>query len=164
MKKTFFLFCLCLSGATVAQETIVLPSTFDENQMIVKKIDKDGYFMPVNQIDLSNEGQLQEENIQKPTTEDVGQIIQEVEPQQVKPKKVRRLRAVKRKYGIQKTTFGADTLGKIESPKKPTFKMPTMTKAFEDLKKESVYFEDCNVDDPNCVTYEVDEKGQVISK
>ena len=89
---------------------------------------------------------------------------QKIESQSDKPKRVRRLRAIKRDYGIQKTTFSADTLGKMETPKNLTFKVPTMTKAYEDFKRESVRYEDCEADDPNCVMYEVDEAGQVISR
>ena len=83
MKKMFFLFCLCLGSIAVAQETITLPSTFDENQMIVKKMDANGNYIPVNQIQLTANTQ----QIQKPVQNvKVSENLPEV-PQPEAPKK-----------------------------------------------------------------------------
>ena len=79
-------------------------------------------------------------------------------------KRIRKLRAVEKDYSIPKTTFGNSTLQKVKVPVNGTFQTSTMAKAIEDFRKESISFEDCNSDDPNCKIYEVDEKGQVIFK
>ena len=177
MKKILFLFCMCISGVAVAQETIVLPSSFDENQMIVKEMDEEGNFIPVNQVegvvdDSQQTTQQQSDQIEKDNSEEEENRRRIAPKEKVLPKnisedpqklkRVRKMKAIKRDYGIQKTTFGADTYEKVETPKKPTFKMPTMTKAFDDFRRESVHYEDCSSDDPDCRMYEVDEKGQVI--
>ena len=228
MKKILFLFCLFFATGVVAQETIVLPSTFDESQMIVKKVDARGNYVPLNQVaDISNNQKEQVKKVvadsQKQTIENIqiseelpgvpqkrggrlkfdnpqmqgnaenaivknskefeqtvrkaeqeGKIMvlkkpmvlfeEEKEPKPVEQKRVRRLRAVQKDYGIPKTTFGKEAFQKIEVPQNPTFRMQTMTKALQDFKKESIRFEECDSNDPDCKMYEVDEEGQVIFK
>ncbi|MBO5997012.1 MAG: hypothetical protein J6P93_00585 [Alphaproteobacteria bacterium] len=205
MKKIIFLLCLLYAGVAVAQETIALPSTFNENKMVLKKKDAHGNYIPLNQpiaeeaeqeetaekpqkaeepkpdrkamASKQMEGiqkRVKEMNFEKPKEprkmrlvkpkEEEKQDAEQEEEQPQKKKRTRRMKAVERDYGIQKTTFGEETRKKIEVPKKPTFKTPTMSKAMTDFKKESIQYKECNDDDPKCKTYEVDEEGQVIFK
>ncbi|MBP5535035.1 MAG: hypothetical protein J6Y03_06000 [Alphaproteobacteria bacterium] len=222
MKKVFFLFCLFLGNVVVAQETITLPSTFDENQMIVKKIDANGNYIPLNQVQLTeniqqvqqpvqnvqtsgnlpetpqpeapqkkggrlkfNDPQMQE-NAEKAVIRDSNEIKEamqkaeqegkvmtlrksvlleeETQSRPVERKRVRKFRVTERDYSIPRTTFGNDTLKKVELPQNLTFQTQTMTDALKDFKRESLRFEECDSEDPNCRMYEVDEEGKVIFK
>ena len=227
MRKILFLFCLLFASAAVAQETIVLPSTFDETQMIVKKVDMNGNYIPLNQVaDVSDNPkeqvakipvdsqrkqvveniQVSEENVPQKRggrlkfndpqmqnnaenavvrnseefdqtvkkAEQEGRVMvlkkhpvlfeEEKEQKPVEQKRVRKLRAIQKDYSIPKTTFGKEAFKGIEISKNSTFQTPTMTDALKDLRKESIRFEECNSNDPDCKMYEVDEEGQVIFK
>ena len=77
MKKILFLFCLFFATGVVAQETIVLPSTFDESQMIVKKVDARGNYVPLNQVaDISNN---QKEQVKKVVADSQKQTIENIQ-------------------------------------------------------------------------------------
>ena len=200
MKKISFFICLFFAGVALAQESIVLPSSFDENQMIVKKMDSNGNYIPIEQPDfvqgktlpentppsvkernhrpqgqvgqmkfdnqskqrpvgklpLKTQKELKNSNVQE-------QTIPTVESSTPR-KRLRKFRAVEKDYSIPKTTFGNETLQKIEVPEQTTFQMPTMEKAVRDFRRESISFEECDTEDPNCKVYELDEAGRVIFK
>lgn len=186
MKKILFLFALFLSVPVVAQETISLPSTFDENQMIVKRKDANGNFVPVNQIkiDLDNQPALKAEeknlqgvklkikesvqNSEKKIPAQVNEQAEQKLPNEntlqppTEQKRVRRLRAREKDYGMPKTTFGSSALQEAEMFSGVTFDTSTMEETVKEFKRESTFFEECDSDDPECKTYELDEEGQVI--
>lgn len=178
MKKILFLFALFLSVPVVAQETISLPSTFDENQMIVKKKDENGNFVPVNQIKIDLEDmstfKTKEENLQgvklkiKESVQDAEKTEQAELPNEntlqplTEQKRVRKFRAREKDYGLPKTTFGDEALQEATTFSGVTFDTSTMKETVKEFKRESTFFEECDSDDPECKTYEVDEEGQVV--
>ncbi len=80
------------------------------------------------------------------------------------PKRVRQLRAVVKDYSLPKSTFSAASIQNLDVSETTTFKASTMSDAVRDFQRESMTFEECSPDDPNCKMYEVDEAGEVIFK
>ena len=163
MKKILCLMCLFLPFGAWAQ-SFLLPSSFDENQIIEKVQDADGNFVPVDQV-VENKPASQAQTAQNPAASIIEGEQKKPNAPQTKPAhRTRQLRAVQKDYGLPKSTFDAQTLEQIDQPSNnATFQTQTMSQAVRDFKRESTSYEECSsTDDPNCRTYEVDENGEVI--
>ena len=152
MKKVYLIGIIFMAFGANAQQMVV-PSSFDENRMIVKVMDKDGNFVPVDENTLTDSPEKQIEksaSSQKNKTEKFE-----------KSNNKKKFKRKQKTYSIQRSTFTPETYDNL--PAAPsTFRQETMSGAQKDLLKEMTFFEECTGNDPNCREYEVDDKGEVI--
>ncbi len=168
MKKYYLIGLMFVAFIVNAQEMIV-PSSFDENKMIVKRMDEDGNFVPVNE-DTISENQSETEKPQqmfrvkktrlpkKPTLK-IKEIPEEGQVNEQKEPRKKRFKKIEKDYSVPKSTFDSDV---YDADLPSTFSTETMESAQRDLQEEMYSFEECGPNDKGCQEYETDSKGNVI--
>jgi len=167
MKKVWVVVVFFISFMAVAQEEILMPSSFDENKMIVKRKDENGNFVPVDEL-APPVSHVKNKQKSAPQAEPILNNKRPTKKFKMK-KKTREIPAstiqVDRSTDIMPSSFSQSTFYMtVDKSVSRTLSTQTMERARQELEKENTVYEECNSNDPNCKEYELDEQGRVIVK
>ncbi|MGN1091125.1 MAG: hypothetical protein ACI4RJ_01350 [Alphaproteobacteria bacterium] len=162
--KKIYLICFILTAFVANAQQMIVPSSFDENKMIVKQMDENGNFVPVDENTLTDNPVVQtsvsndKHTLQK--TQNKEQEKTDIK-QKTKEAPKRKFKRIEKDYSMPKSTFG----GNVYDTQLPsTFSNETMERAQNALEEERYSFQECAPDDKDCQEYDIDSKGNIILK